>query len=654
MPPADGVPVVIRPFRILISLLDKPEIGPVILESVLLSVFRRLKHEGELYTNLTGQGDLGRSGLGPIPPENKLATETLKTANLLFGSFEPYFIWDFIGRIFAQVCEQRNKLGGASLKNDEVSLVELCSLVEFVLDIIALDVYPETTTEHLPDLLHQVISALIPVCDKLSELEVTTALKLCSQLLSRVQPSMAGQRSSSLDRSFSVDTLGDNVSVFSNSELVSAVEQQGKKEADKSKSVKKEEFVEDKDTGGAAVPSKGQQTESKTETDSRIKLSSFEADVMMQNSNNVESSRDVEEEEENKIQPSAIQNGSVSVKEEQSKSTTGHSLEKLQPSTTNTLTTLTSSSNQKAVFGHLSLMQLCVQSFQQFFHSFTQLHILQSPDFAQACMTGLMGCGKPCYKAPPVFSSQSSQKESTQTESKVDKSTEEDLKKAKQSAPATDPAEVQRAYKQACKLLVDFASFPVYCLDYETIIEQMCSNEESSSLPPWLQDLLVCSCYVDCFAIQGASISTILDLIILTQSVQTESENKTKLRHHHGQRSSVSEGRISVVILPALLPSHLVFINQKTKFYQVVARELWAHLSEHHMDRHQQTVELFHTLHQVTPSAAVCEDVIGHDLICESESDRISAFQKFSVLWHLTRSIKTEPNPSREPRTFDR
>ena len=36
--------------------------------------------------------------------------------------------------------------------------------------------------------------------------------------------------------------------------------------------------------------------------------------------------------------------------------------------------------------------------------------------------------------------------------------------------------EAERAYKEACSLLVDFASFPIYCSDYDTIIEQMCSK----------------------------------------------------------------------------------------------------------------------------------------------------------------------------------
>ncbi len=36
----DGKPAALRPFRILISLLDKPEIGSNILEDVLIDIFR--------------------------------------------------------------------------------------------------------------------------------------------------------------------------------------------------------------------------------------------------------------------------------------------------------------------------------------------------------------------------------------------------------------------------------------------------------------------------------------------------------------------------------------------------------------------------------------------------------------------------------------
>ena len=346
------------------------------------------------------------------------------------------------------------------------------------------------------------ISALTPVCDKLVELEITTALKLCSRLLARVQPSMAGQ-GSSLDRSFSVDTLGDNVSVFSNSEWVTAVEQPTIKETDESKCDTKEDSSDNK--SGSDVASKGEE-EAAGVSNSRTKLSSFEADVSEANGNGTKG-------KEEAGVSTVYENGTAS-KVEQDKSTADQA-----PSTftavTNAFTTTTTSSTQKAAFGHLSLMQLCVQSFQQFFHSFTQLHILQTPDFAQACMTGLMGCGKPCLKVPPAFSSsvqggKSSQKDSLSTENKNSQGgsvNRDGTKKADESLCTVDPAEVQRAYKQACKLLVDFASFPIYCLDYETIIEQMCSKGEI----PYTR--LFCNLF--CFVFQSKFVSQCFDCLFI-------------------------------------------------------------------------------------------------------------------------------------------
>lgn len=99
-----------------------------------------------------------------------------------------------------------------------------------------------------------------------------------------------------------------------------------------------------------------------------------------------------------------------------------------------------------------------------------------------------------------------------------------------------------------------------YCKTFKTIFP-----EDDTTLPPWLQDLLTCSCCVQNFHLQTNAIGSVLDLIILTQSVQSETLNKSK----DCGRRSVSEGRVSVVILPALLPRHLQYINDKTIFYQV-------------------------------------------------------------------------------------
>jgi hypothetical protein len=59
-----------------------------------------------------------------------------------------------------------------------------------------------------------------------------------------------------------------------------------------------------------------------------------------------------------------------------------------------------------------------------------------------------------------------------------------------------------------------------------------------------------------------------LDLIILTQSVQSASDVSDGSKLY-------CEGMVSVLILPALPPVHLKFINEKTSFYKVCRVELF-------------------------------------------------------------------------------
>lgn len=80
-----------------------------------------------------------------MTPENSLPVETHKTANLLFGSFEPYFIWDFIARTYNTACEQSSRASDGSKTDSQaemISVAELCDLVEFLLDVIALVCIP--------------------------------------------------------------------------------------------------------------------------------------------------------------------------------------------------------------------------------------------------------------------------------------------------------------------------------------------------------------------------------------------------------------------------------------------------------------------------------------------------------------------------------
>uniref|UniRef100_A0A672KG84 DOP1 leucine zipper like protein A n=1 Tax=Sinocyclocheilus grahami TaxID=75366 RepID=A0A672KG84_SINGR len=115
--------------------------------------------------------------------ENKKTAELIKTANLLFNSFEPYYMWDYIARWFEECCRCT-----VSSEMSARSLVEFCELVDFLLDIVSLETYIEIQTEHLPQLLLRMVSALTTHLQALGLRELTHCLCLCSKILSKVQP----------------------------------------------------------------------------------------------------------------------------------------------------------------------------------------------------------------------------------------------------------------------------------------------------------------------------------------------------------------------------------------------------------------------------------------------------------------------------------
>uniref|UniRef100_A0A8C1L0P7 DOP1 leucine zipper like protein A n=1 Tax=Cyprinus carpio TaxID=7962 RepID=A0A8C1L0P7_CYPCA len=166
----------LKPFRILISLLDKPELGPAILEDVLIEVFRTLHTQCRADLTLSFVV-LFFSKLR----ENKKTAELIKTANLLFNSFEPYYMWDYIACWFEECCRCVSEMSTRSL-------VEFCELVDFLLDIVSLETYIEIQTEHLPQLLLRMVSALTTHLQALGLRELTHCLRLCSKILSKVQP----------------------------------------------------------------------------------------------------------------------------------------------------------------------------------------------------------------------------------------------------------------------------------------------------------------------------------------------------------------------------------------------------------------------------------------------------------------------------------
>lgn len=73
-------PVDLKPYRILVSLLDKVEIGPAVLDHVLCDVIRAMS-------------------------ESNGNMEVIKSANLLFATFDPSYIWNFMTQQYEKSCK---------------------------------------------------------------------------------------------------------------------------------------------------------------------------------------------------------------------------------------------------------------------------------------------------------------------------------------------------------------------------------------------------------------------------------------------------------------------------------------------------------------------------------------------------------------------
>ena len=141
----------LKPYKLLISLLDKPELSTSIVEDVFVEVFRALYNrctgltEDSVWKGLITDS---QESLNHSTPTRKLLTghsrpvELIKTANLLFGVFEPYFMWDFIAKRFDRCCQETVRRGGMapSIGDDGNALTcsEMCTLVDFLLDIVSL------------------------------------------------------------------------------------------------------------------------------------------------------------------------------------------------------------------------------------------------------------------------------------------------------------------------------------------------------------------------------------------------------------------------------------------------------------------------------------------------------------------------------------
>uniref|UniRef100_H3AEA4 DOP1 leucine zipper like protein B n=1 Tax=Latimeria chalumnae TaxID=7897 RepID=H3AEA4_LATCH len=591
-----GPLVYLKPFRILMCLLDKPEIGNFSEKFCFLT--SKKKTTEDLRRRIPSAWHASRHSQ---IKESKGASEIVKTVNLLIGSLSTDYLWDYMTRCFEE-CLSRSKSVETNTediinRSNPPSVSELCTLLLFLLDVIPLptnecktvcvELYSEVQTQYLPQMLSHMVQSLLEHMDSVSLPELTHALKTCFKVLSKIQMPAAYIDSEQGTESAAELTEDSTVIIGVNHLVCGGVRGSGPNPNHKRRSEEKMvAFMKAWDDLPACLFSPSPEGDS----------------------------------------PVTVENGETASDTEPRDEEGGDAT--FPPLKTENFSIAKVSPDKDDVWTRGGSMQKTMQCIQELLASFTNRHVFGTP-----------------------FQVQVRQGESSSLSWGRNGGDKKDEKSSKLKASK----KTWQAFAAICQLLLDCATFPVYFSEEET--EQLYSTVflefggGDSSLPTWLKSLMtLCCCVIDCH-IQNVAISTLLEMVNHSQSLALVIEDRRKRLKTAGY--SPFFGRLQMITVPVIPPSLLKLIAEKTGFYQRIALVLWNQLNKDTREHHITCVELFYKLHCLAPSANICEDIICDALLHRDKGTRLEALFRFSVLWHLTREIQGNRTTSHN-RSFDR
>lgn len=604
----------LKPFRILISLLDKPEIGPPVVGDLFLEVIRAFYSycKDILGSDLKLSYSQSDNVLPSAIKKNKNASEIVKTVNLLITSLSTDFLWDYMTSCFEDCF--RNKSLQTPLPTMNTSTLatvsELCTLLVFLLDVIPLELYSEVQTLYLPQMLSCMVQLLLENMESLSLPELTHALRTCFKVLSKVQmpPAYLGTETGSSDTSPIKEE---------NHDLTSEIK------------------VLQNEDEGPFPPLKSE--------DSGIGLSASSPEL----SQHLRMPRVSPEKDDVWKKGGSMQKILHCIQELVAKFASKYVFG----------VHLQDPSNVSVSAVHMNQGGKKGNNFGTSGNSSKKRHSWESkqitvPQFKQMLSDLFTVRGSP-FKQKGLDPQSHSNDLDHHREKEED---EEEWDITQVMLDLGDTREDCRlAFAALCHLLLDCTTFPVYLSEEET--EQLylslfqVPGGCEVGFPLWLKSLMtICCCVNDCY-IQNVAISVLLEVINHSQSLALVIEDRIKRFKMPGQNPFF--GSLQMVTVPPVAPGVLKLISEKTDFYQRVAQVLWNQLNKETREHHNTCVELFYRLHCLAPSANICEDIICHALLHHDKGTRLESLFRFSVMWHLTREIQGSRVTSHN-RSFDR
>lgn len=619
----------LRPFRIIISLLDKSEIGPLVLSDVLLEVVRAfysyciaMLGDNGNNTSLTG------SQLNSKIKENKNSSEIIKTVNMLVSAMSSNFLWDYMTRHF-QIClsSLRDPVEKSPSKSwsSPPSVTELSTLIIFLLDVIPLELYAEIQTQYLPQMLGNMLQSLQSHMTSLSLSELTQAMRACFKVLSKIQMPVAYMDMEA--ESHTQDVEQTQIMMAGNNKVKESEQVDGNQNSVSAEDGLNGQEAQEVEAGEAPYPPLRSE-------DSGLGLSASPSEQhLLPVLNGSEAASGVNcEAEDVWRRGGTIENMSKCVQDILASVITRHLLDIVDPEKkkkqeeANQLDANASPKSSKRSplkrKGSRDL-GLIKDRLAEFFNpSKLRIHALH----------GLSRDGGKDHRP-----AQLEWMGSFQSKSKGEIS-----------------ESCRQAFTVICQLLLECTTFPVYFTEEENQeLHTSMFNKTGieGTLPDWLRSLMTLCCLTKDYQVQHTAISSLLEMINHSQSLALVIHDKNQ-RYKNSDANPLS-GQLQMVTLPPVYPVVLKTLEDSTDFYLRVSQVLWAQLDTERKEHHVSCVELFYRLHCLAPSASICEDIICLGLLSGDKVVCLEALHRFSVLWHLTREIQTSRSTSLN-RSFDR
>uniref|UniRef100_UPI00398E95F6 protein DOP1B n=1 Tax=Pristiophorus japonicus TaxID=55135 RepID=UPI00398E95F6 len=595
-----------KPFRILISLLDKPELGPQVIGDLLLEVIRAFYSICKEMLNSDVQSSQSESLLISKMKENKNASEVIKTVNVLISSLSTDYLWDYLTRLFEDTIRKRSQPMSHTVEEGPSappSIQELCCLLVFLLEVIPLELYSEIQTQYLPQMLCHIVQCLMEHMESLTLQELTQSLKTGYKLLGKIQ----------LPAAF-MDTDAQSEREV---ELENGRQAESPLREETSETMSDAEHSPEEGADAIFPPLRSE--------DSGIGLSVMVLERSQDHSNPRVSS------DNTSVWKSR---GSIQASVQNIQQLLAHFTLKYIFGTNCQAQGVVGEDDKMGVKGGRTWdkKQITVPQFKQMLSEFFTVRVPTLKQKKRQRSFFMQSDAEKCVKGEEDWDVDHMLQE-------VDEVTED----------------CRMAFAATCQLLLECSSFPVYLSfkEIETFYLSACQDvgDGDGNLPLWLKSLMTLSCCISDCHVQNVAISTLLEIINHSQSLALVMEDKVKRYRSSEYRAFL--GKLQMMTVPPITPATLKLIAERTNFYQRVAHVLWNQLNKESREHHITCVELFYKLHCLAPSPNICEDIICQALLHKNKGIRLEMLFRFSVLWHFTRDIQGN-RTSFCTRSFDR